>query len=105
MPDDIASRRAKPAPALPNRPSPGLPVVIDADVCTGCNRCVEVCQVDVLIPHPEKGKPPILLHPDECWYEGSCVEHCPTAGAIRLNHPLAQRVRWKRKGTGESFRV
>jgi hypothetical protein len=33
------------------------------------------------------------------------VDHCPKAGAIVLNHPLTQRVRWKRKKTGEHFRV
>jgi hypothetical protein len=45
------------------------------------------------------------LYPDECWYGGCCVAHCPQPGAIRLNHPLAQRVRWKRKESGEHFRV
>lgn len=98
-------RNGRPVQALPNRASPGQPVVIDPAVCNGCNRCVDVCQADLLIPNPEKGGPPLVLYPEECWYEGSCVEHCPRAGAIRLNHPLAQRVRWKRKETGKTFRV
>lgn len=91
--------------ATPNTPTPSQPVIFDPEVCDGCNICVNVCQVDVLIPNPEKGKPPIVLYPDECWYGGSCVAHCPQPGAIRLNHPLVQRVRWKRKESGEHFRV
>ena len=41
------------------------------------------------------------MYPDECWYDGACVMECPRPGAIRLNHPLAQRVTFKRKATGE----
>jgi NAD-dependent dihydropyrimidine dehydrogenase PreA subunit len=83
---------------LPNRPTPGRPVLFDAAVCNGCNRCVTVCPEDVLAPNPRKGRPPVILHAEECWYCGPCVEDCPLPGAIRLNHPLQQRVRWKRKG-------
>jgi len=61
--------------------------------------------MDLLIPRSEKGGPPIVLFPDECWYCGSCVLHCPKKGAIALNLPLIQRVRWKGKKTGEHFRV
>jgi NAD-dependent dihydropyrimidine dehydrogenase PreA subunit len=91
--------------ALPNWCTPVNPVIMDAAVCTGCNRCVDVCQVDIFIPNPEGGKPPVVLYPEECWYCGSCVECCPEPGAVRLNHPLTQRVRWKRKDTGEHFRT
>jgi NAD-dependent dihydropyrimidine dehydrogenase PreA subunit len=95
---------------LPNRPTPGRPVLFDAGVCNGCNRCVTVCPEDVLAPNPRKGRPPVILHAEECWYCGPCVEDCPLPGAIRLNHPLQQRVRWKRKGGdgaggGGHFRV
>jgi NADPH-dependent glutamate synthase beta subunit-like oxidoreductase/NAD-dependent dihydropyrimidine dehydrogenase PreA subunit len=48
--------------------------------------------------------PPIILYPDECWFCGTCVEECPAEGAIRMEHPLNQRVAWKRKDTGELFR-
>jgi NADPH-dependent glutamate synthase beta subunit-like oxidoreductase len=48
--------------------------------------------------------PPIVLYPDECWFCGTCVEECPVPGAIRMEHPLNQRVAWKRKDTGEMFR-
>ena len=91
--------------ATPNVTTPNRPVIFNSDLCNGCNVCVEVCQMDVFIPNPEKGKPPIMLYPEECWYEGCCVAHCPIPGAIKLNHPLMQRVRWKRKETGEHFRV
>ncbi len=91
--------------ALNNITSPSRPVIYNPDVCTGCNHCVEVCQVDVFIPNPEKGSPPIILHPDECWYCGCCVNDCPTPGAIQFNWPLQQRGYWKRKDTGERFQA
>ena len=49
--------------------------------------------------------PPIVLYPDDCWFCGTCVEECPAEGAIRMEHPLNQRVGWKRKDTGELFRI
>ena len=81
------------------------PILFDADLCNGCRKCIEVCQVDILLPNPEKGKPPIVIYPGECWYDGSCVDECPIPGAIKMNQPLMQRVRWKRKETGEHFRT
>jgi len=91
--------------AMPNAITPNRPVIFDSGKCSGCNACVEVCPMDLLIPHPQEGSPPVVLFPDECWYCGSCVLHCPKKGAITLNLPLIQRVRWKRKKTGEHFRV
>jgi len=91
--------------AVPNLPGAGRPVIFDPSICNGCNCCVDICTMDILIPNPEKGKPPIILYPEECWYGGDCVLECPNPGAIRLNHPLMQRVRWKRKETGEHFRT
>ena len=87
-----------------NPMTPCKAVVIDPEVCGGCNNCVEVCRTDVMVPNPEKGGTPIVLYPDECWFCGNCVEHC-TTGAIRMVHPLNQRIGWKRKETGEYFRV
>ena len=91
--------------AAPNVNAPSAPVIIDEEKCTGCNRCVEICEIDVFIPNPEKGKPPIILHPDECWYGGNCVFVCPIPGAIKLNWPMMQRVHWRDKETGERFRA
>lgn len=96
----------KKAQALPNVTMPGKVIVIDEGLCKGCNQCVEVCRTDVMLPNPEKGRPPIVLYPDECWLCGCCVAHCPSQGAIRLEYPLNQRtVLWKRKETGEYFRI
>ena len=85
--------------------APCQSIVIDEELCIACNQCVEVCRTDVLLPNPEKGKPPVVLYPDECWFCASCVEHCPKPGAIKMVHPLNQRIGWKRKETGEYFRV
>jgi Na+-translocating ferredoxin:NAD+ oxidoreductase RNF subunit RnfB len=88
---------------FPNIITPNSPVIFDEKVCNGCNTCVQLCVMDILMPNPEKGKPPIILYPDECYYDGLCVKNCPLwqKGAIALNHPLNQRVRWKRKATGD----
>jgi NAD-dependent dihydropyrimidine dehydrogenase PreA subunit len=60
--------------AIPNIATPNRPVINDAELCLGCNGCVEVCPIDVFIPAPEVGAPPIILHPEECWYcEGIAV--------------------------------
>ena len=88
-----------------NVPAPPKPVIFDEKICIGCNRCVEVCHMDVYIPNPQKGGIPVILYPDECWYCGCCVAECPKPGAIRMNHPLHQRVRWKNKATGKHYRV
>ena len=73
------------------------PIIYNKDKCVGCNRCVDICQVDLLIPNPEKGKPPIVLYPGECWYCGCCVMECSIDGAITLRHPLMNQVHWKAK--------
>jgi len=93
--------------AVGNLITPNKPLAFDEHVCNGCNRCVEACLMDILIPNPEKGKPPIILYPDECFYEGSCVMECPRRdkGAIKLNWPLVYKMRWKRKETGEHYRL
>jgi NAD-dependent dihydropyrimidine dehydrogenase PreA subunit len=90
--------------ALPNITTPSSPVTFNPDLCTGCDICVNVCQVDVFIPNPEKGSPPVILHPDECWYCGCCVMDCKHPGAISFNWPLQQRGSWKDKVTGKVMR-
>jgi len=93
--------------AEPNLIIPNKPLEFDATACNGCNACVEACLMDVLMPNPEKGKPPIIVYPDECFYEGSCVMECPRRdkGAIKLRWPLIFKMRWKRKETGEHYRL
>lgn len=88
-----------------NQRGPGPAVFIDEKLCNGCNSCVGVCRQHILMPNPEKGKPPLVLNPEECWFAGCCVFHCSVPGAIKIIHPLMQRVGWKRKDTGEYFRI
>lgn len=94
----------KEAYMVPNPMTPGPVIIIDAELCTGCNTCVDVCRTDVLVPDPEQGNPPVVLYPDECWFCGCCMSDCPT-GALIVEYPLNQRMGWKRKETGEYFRI
>ena len=93
----------KKAEAAPNPLVPNIPLIF-TEKCTGCNTCVQVCRTDVLLPNKEKGKPPIVVYPDECWYCGCCVDDCPVEGASKFQHPLNQKIAWKRKESGEMFR-
>jgi ferredoxin len=88
---------------VPNPPLPNKAVEFNPAVCKGCNRCVDICPTDIMMPNPQKNKPPIVLYAEECWYCGSC----PNPGAITMLHPTQQRlsVNWKRKETGEMFRL
>lgn len=81
---------------LPEMPA-SKPIVFNAEICTGCNSCVDICQVDIFIPNPERGKPPIVSYPGECWYCGCCVMICPSKGAMTLRHPLMNQVTWVAK--------
>ena len=92
---------------VPNPPTPNRAAKFNAEICSGCQMCIEACPNDVMMPNPQNGKPPIVLYPDECWYCGSCVGECPRPGAMTMIHPLQQSisVNWKRKDTGEHFRV
>ena len=73
------------------------PLAWDRERCIGCNRCVDICQVDVMLPSPGKGETPVAAYPGECWYCGCCVTACPMPGAIRLRHPLMNEVQWIEK--------
>ncbi len=73
-------------------------IYFNKDACTGCNTCVEVCMCDALAPNPEKGKPPIVKYPEECWFCGCCVTDCPAKekGAIKIVTPFMMRGSFKR---------
>lgn len=48
------------------RTPPAMPITYDAEKCIGCLRCMEVCQIDVMLPPEEPGQPPIVAYPEEC---------------------------------------
>ncbi|MFB6340193.1 ferredoxin family protein [Saccharicrinis sp. FJH62] len=74
------------------------PIIINEDLCIGCKKCMEICQVDIFVPNPDTlKKAPLVLYPGECWYCGNCVVVCPVEGAIKLQHPLMNRVHWIEK--------
>lgn len=75
-------------------PCSATPLVFDPAKCIGCNNCTNICQCDILMPSPEKGKPPIVAYPGECYYCGACVMVCPTEGAIKLQHPVMNRAKF-----------
>jgi NAD-dependent dihydropyrimidine dehydrogenase PreA subunit len=89
---------------VPNVTGPTEAVTIDPDLCVGCNACANICRVQTILPNPKAGQPPLVVYPDECWYCGCCVEACRT-GALRMNLPINQRIFYKRKDTGEIFRI
>jgi len=91
---------------VPNPPTPNRVLAFDEASCTGCNLCVDICPDDVLMPNPETHEPPLVVYPEECWYCGGCVEECGSS-SITLLHPTSQRisVNWKRRDTGEYFRL
>ena len=70
------------------------PIRFDDSLCIACNRCVEACQIDVLVPAGTFGKTPAAAWPGECWYCGACVMECPQPGAISLHHPLMNQPRF-----------
>lgn len=76
---------------------PARPLSFDGGLCISCNRCVDICPIDLLAP-AKKGETPYAVYPDECWYCGCCVMECPT-GAVRLEHPLMNRTHWVAKNT------
>ncbi len=89
---------------FPNPSGPTRAVSIDAERCVGCNACVNICRMQTILPNVEPGQPPVVAYPDECWYCGCCVEVCRT-GALEMNLPIGQRIFFKRKDTGEVFRI
>lgn len=71
-----------------------IPIQYNVDLCIGCNRCVQVCQCDILYPASKKGDHPIVMYPGECYYCGACVMVCSRKGAIELRHPIMNQVKF-----------
>ena len=93
-----------PAYVIPE-PAATQPLTFNLEICIGCNICIDVCQVDIMVPNPEVGELPIVLYPEECWYDGSCVSACPEPGAITLSGMASKSVHFRRKPSGEDFFV
>ena len=53
---------------------------VDADTCTGCAMCTEVCPHGVLAVQGKKAR---ILELDACMECGACSRNCP-AGAISV---------------------
>ena len=92
--------------SYPSIAEPSRILLFDKDKCVGCNVCVNTCSSDVMIPNPEKGGEPVVLFAEECWFCGSCVQECPHK-ALTLIPTASQRIStiWRRKATGEEFRM
>ncbi len=88
----------------PNVTGPTEAISIDESKCIGCNHCADICRMQVIMRNPEPGKPPVVVYPDECWYCACCVEECHT-GALQMRLPINQRTLFKRKETGELYRI
>ena len=54
---------------------------LDAEACTGCGRCVEVCPHQVVALH---GRATRIEDLDACMECGACATNCPTQ-AIRVD--------------------
>ena len=69
------------------RPAARLPVV-DPDRCTGCGRCVAVCDPRVLSleTQPDWRKSAVLHARDDCTGCSLCALHCPF-DAITMRRP------------------
>ncbi len=89
---------------VPNPMTPSQAIFIDSEKCVACNACVNICRTQTIMPNPEAGKPPVVIYPDECWFCACCVDACKF-GALKLRQPVNQRSFWKRKATGEVFRL
>jgi NAD-dependent dihydropyrimidine dehydrogenase PreA subunit len=58
--------------------------IIDADRCTGCGTCVELCLTHAV--ELRRGRAHIA-RPDDCNYCGDCEDICPE-GAIALPYEI-----------------
>ncbi len=59
---------------------------IDDHLCTGCGRCVEVCQFNALALLGGK----VMVFPQLCHGCGSCTWNCPENAITEVPHPIGR---------------
>ncbi|MFC1904151.1 4Fe-4S binding protein [Chloroflexota bacterium] len=65
--------------------------VIDQELCSGCQVCVDRCQFDAIemVKPADSKKFKAVVDPDKCWGCGMCVIKCePAALSLKLVRPL-----------------
>ncbi|MFO7698369.1 MAG: ATP-binding protein [Anaerolineae bacterium] len=61
-----------------------LAPVVDADLCTHCGRCAEVCAFHAIASLPDR----TLVFEEMCHGCGSCMLNCPAGAISEMPHPI-----------------
>ncbi len=64
-----------------------MPIKVDYQRCTGCQRCYELCPLDIYI-WDEAINMPRVAYEEECWHCGICWMECPKR-AIDIIYPAS----------------
>ena len=64
-----------------------MPVKIDYKRCTGCQRCYNLCPIDI-ISWDEAKDMPVVAYQYECSHCGICWMECPKR-AIDITYPVS----------------
>ena len=75
----------------PNPATPCEAVVINPDLCCGCNSCANVCRIDVLLPQPSLPSPEKGVFP----FRAPCESACPAGIDIRKQLALIAEGRYQ----------
>jgi ferredoxin len=80
---DAESAQTERAPA---RPGAWRKPVVDAEACTGCGICLDVCPVDAIVVVDR-----VATISDDCTGCGACVDECPN-GALSFPNAPSRRT-------------
>ena len=84
-------------PTIEERREVGLLIPqVDAEKCTACGRCAEVCQYHAIAMVDEK----VLVFPELCHACGSCTLNCPTEAIHEELHVTGTIERGRAGGVG-----